>query len=243
MKYASGGGGQWARTCDSCQSAPSAVYCRADAAFLCGACDERVHHANRVASRHERVWVCEACERAPAEITCRADAAALCAACDGEVHSANPLARRHLRVPILLLSSRPDRDFGGSHPPPFGAQQHAAEESEGTGEDEAVSWLAIDKNCIQSNNQADYFGREVDDYLDLVDYNEIPNQEQQRQNYGNNEASERVVPSRCLAAREPQQQQSYWLELEYEVSNNGGLSYPAASLSHSVSLSVNFAHI
>lgn len=96
----------WVKPCDSC-GAPAAgsVYCHADAAYLCTACDIQVHMANHVASRHERVPVCEACEQAPAVVACHADAASLCAVCDVLVHSANKLAGRHERSPILPLPS------------------------------------------------------------------------------------------------------------------------------------------
>ncbi|PKA59131.1 Zinc finger protein CONSTANS-LIKE 2 [Apostasia shenzhenica] len=43
--------------CDSCRSAPCSVYCRADAAYLCGGCDAAVHAANSLARRHRRVPV------------------------------------------------------------------------------------------------------------------------------------------------------------------------------------------
>ncbi|KAF7806611.1 Zinc finger protein CONSTANS-LIKE 5 [Senna tora] len=96
--------GAWAgapsKLCDSCKSAAAAVFCRADSAFLCMLCDNRIHCANKLASRHERVWMCEVCEQAPASVTCKADAAALCVTCDSDIHSANPLARRHERVPV-----------------------------------------------------------------------------------------------------------------------------------------------
>ncbi|PON58581.1 Zinc finger-domain containing protein [Trema orientale] len=99
-----GGDGGWslaAKPCDSCKSAGSAaVFCRADSAFLCLSCDAKIHCANKLASRHERVWVCEVCEQAPAAVTCKADAAALCVSCDADIHSANPLAQRHDRVPV-----------------------------------------------------------------------------------------------------------------------------------------------
>lgn len=88
------------KPCDACQVASAVVYCRADTAFLCIGCDQKVHRANKLASRHERVWMCEVCELAPAVVTCRADAAALCVSCDRDIHSANPLARRHERVPV-----------------------------------------------------------------------------------------------------------------------------------------------
>ncbi|KAK4777952.1 hypothetical protein SAY87_018139 [Trapa incisa] len=91
------------RTCDSCKRAAAALFCRADAAFLCFCCDEEIHGANKLASRHERVFLCEVCEQAPAAVTCRADAASLCSACDADIHSANPLASRHHRIPVEPL--------------------------------------------------------------------------------------------------------------------------------------------
>lgn len=90
-----------AKLCDSCKTTSATVFCRADSAFLCLLCDSKIHAANKLASRHARVWVCEVCEQAPASVTCKADAAALCVTCDNDIHSANPLARRHERVPVV----------------------------------------------------------------------------------------------------------------------------------------------
>nr|BAJ08369.1 Hd1 [Oryza sativa Japonica Group] len=170
-----GGGGEgsgcpWARPCDGCRAAPSVVYCRADAAYLCASCDARVHAANRVASRHERVRVCEAYEQAPAALACRADAAALCVACDVQVHSANPLARRHQRVPVAPLPAIT-----------IPATSVLAEAVVATatvlgGKDEEVdSWIILSKDSNNNNNNNSsnngmYFG-EVDEYFDLVRYN------------------------------------------------------------------------
>lgn len=89
------------KPCNVCRIASASLYCRADAAYLCSGCDVKVHGANKLASRHERVWLCEVCEQAPAAVTCKADAASLCVSCDADIHSANPLARRHERVPIV----------------------------------------------------------------------------------------------------------------------------------------------
>ncbi|KAI3869188.1 hypothetical protein MKW92_022480 [Papaver armeniacum] len=97
-------GGNWSmntKPCDSCKSATALLFCRADSAFLCMTCDSNIHSANKLASRHERVWMCEVCESAPASVTCKADAASLCVTCDADIHSANPLARRHERVPVV----------------------------------------------------------------------------------------------------------------------------------------------
>ncbi|MCO5578357.1 hypothetical protein L7F22_032198 [Adiantum nelumboides] len=95
------------RSCDACQTSTALVFCRADAAYLCMACDVKVHGANKLASRHERVWMCEVCEQAPAVVTCKADAASLCSSCDADIHSANPLANRHERVPVLPFYEAP----------------------------------------------------------------------------------------------------------------------------------------
>ncbi|KAG0491903.1 hypothetical protein HPP92_005301 [Vanilla planifolia] len=49
--------GAWSSWCDSCRSVPCSVYCRADAAYLCGGCDATIHSANSLARRHYRVPV------------------------------------------------------------------------------------------------------------------------------------------------------------------------------------------
>ncbi|XP_074567838.1 zinc finger protein CONSTANS-LIKE 2-like [Curcuma longa] len=151
------------RQCDVCRSAPSLVYCHADAAFICVGCDERVHTANRLASRHERVWVCEACGRAPAALACCADSAVLCTACDAEVHSANVLAHRHYRVPISPLSFLPGEE--GEHLR--------------YGDKEAESWLLINRRNSLFNDQD-----QMDEYMNLDRYNNNCNetQNQERQN-------------------------------------------------------------
>ncbi|KAK7314549.1 hypothetical protein VNO77_33075 [Canavalia gladiata] len=55
MKAASALGGRTARPCDSCLKVRARWYCAADDAFLCHGCDNMVHSANQLASRHERV--------------------------------------------------------------------------------------------------------------------------------------------------------------------------------------------
>ncbi|RWV87695.1 hypothetical protein GW17_00050287 [Ensete ventricosum] len=41
--------------CNACEAAEAAVLCCADEAALCWACDEKVHAANRLAGKHQRV--------------------------------------------------------------------------------------------------------------------------------------------------------------------------------------------
>ncbi|XP_077217424.1 CONSTANS-like 2 [Tasmannia lanceolata] len=232
-----GRGGRRARTCDSCRVAACAVYCRADSAYLCTGCDARVHAANPVASRHERVWVDEACEHAPVSVTCKADAAALCHTCDSDIHSANPRARRHHRLPILGCISGPHVGLGIL---PVGLVEDsgdgfpASKVEEVEDEDEAASWLVFNsaKNDNQSNNGFLY-GGEIDEYLDLVGYNS-DTENQYHDHYSvMNGASDSVVPA---ANEEKQkQQQNLQLDMEFEASKVG-FTY-SASLSNSVSIS------
>ncbi|KAK3010088.1 hypothetical protein RJ639_012209 [Escallonia herrerae] len=258
LKEESKNGGNWARVCDTCRSAPCTVYCRADSAYLCTGCDARIHAANRVASRHERVWVCEACERAPAAFICKADAASLCTSCDADIHSANPLARRHHRVPVLpiqgSLYGTPGVDPEGSIVGVGGETEDGflTQEADGTidedDEDEAASWLLFNpvKNNNNQNNNGLLFGGEVvDEYLNLVEYNSSQenqfntdhynNQQQQytvtQKNYG----GDSVVPVQRGDAKnhQLQQYQNFQLGMEYDTSN-AGYCYPA-SVNQSVS--------
>lgn len=273
---AGGGGGEtnaWARVCDTCRAAACTVYCRADSAYLCAGCDARIHAANRVASRHERVWVCEACERAPAAFICKADAASLCTTCDADIHSANPLARRHHRVPVLPISGclygPPATDRVGSTAllaqtedgflSADGDEAFDQDQDEDT--DETSSWLLLNpvKNGQSQGNGGFLFGGEVDEYLDLVEYNsgaENNNQfgefnqnnqvQQGHQSYGvshqKSYGGDSVVPVQCGSEKSQLQQQhqnpSFHLGLEYESSKTG-YSYNG-SISHSVSLLFGF---
>ncbi|KAL0330155.1 UNVERIFIED_CONTAM: Zinc finger protein CONSTANS-LIKE 4 [Sesamum radiatum] len=164
-----GGDQTWsltAKLCDSCKTASATVFCRADSAFLCLACDAKVHAANKLASRHARVWVCEVCEQAPASVTCKADAAALCATCDRDIHSANPLARRHERLPVVPFYDAASATK--SSPSASAAEEFSEEEAE------AASWLLPDPNSKSEEESespeyksAEYLFSDMDPYLDL----------------------------------------------------------------------------
>nr|QBQ57661.1 CO [Eriobotrya deflexa] len=265
----------WARVCDTCRAAACTVYCRADSAYLCSGCDATIHAANPVASRHERVWVCEACERAPAAFLCKADAASLCTACDADIHSANPLARRHQRVPILpisgcLYSSQATEQDGMGVVLSAGVgtedgflSQEGDDTIDEEDEGEAASWLLLNpvKNSNNNNNtnaqnNGFFFGVEVDEYLDLVEYNSCAVQnnqftdhhqqhdQQQQQQYGvpyKNYGGDSVVPvyqhgevGKAHQMQQLQKQSFHQLGLEYESSK---AAYSCNGLSHSVSVS------
>ncbi|KAJ3699273.1 hypothetical protein LUZ61_002978 [Rhynchospora tenuis] len=203
----------WAQPCDSCGAAPGSVYCHADAAYLCNACDSRVHVANRVASRHERVPVCNACEQAPAVLACRADAAALCAACDALVHSANPLAGRHQRVPILPLPSFfPESTNDGTT-----------------------------TNVVKENNEEDneiMYGGDVDEYLDMAELNSCyenlgdANQEGMiMQETKSKEGTECIVPSHVMAAATAPTGEASTLDYSYTASRSNSVSFSSLEAS------------
>ncbi|KAK6158691.1 hypothetical protein DH2020_006005 [Rehmannia glutinosa] len=188
------GGETWsltAKLCDSCKTTSATVFCRADSAFLCVTCDAKIHAANKLASRHGRVWVCEVCEQAPAAVTCKADAAALCATCDRDIHSANPLARRHERLPIV-----PFYDAASA------AKSSSATEEFSEEEAEAASWLLPNPNSKLDEESgspeyksAEYLFSDMDPYLDLdlisgeQKPHHIATDDQQKQY-----SSDRVVP-------------------------------------------------
>ncbi|XP_076930449.1 zinc finger protein CONSTANS-LIKE 2-like isoform X2 [Bidens hawaiensis] len=165
------------RLCDTCRSRPGIIFCEADLAYLCTACDSHIHAVNKLSSRHKRVRVCDACEQAPAAFICKADVASLCTTCDEVIHSANPLSRRHHRVPVLpIFGSNPWSVLGlGFEPQESDAtldnNNNNNNNSIDQNEDEAASWLLFDHSPAKNNIQSDEFLFNGDEYLELVDYN------------------------------------------------------------------------
>ncbi|XP_068468700.1 B-box zinc finger protein 18-like isoform X3 [Phaseolus vulgaris] len=104
--------------CDVCESAAAILFCAADEAALCFACDQKIHMCNKLASRHIRVGLadptdvprCDICENAPAFFYCEIDGSSLCLQCDMIVHVGGK--RTHERY--LLLRQR--AEFPGDKP-------------------------------------------------------------------------------------------------------------------------------
>ncbi|KAK1326299.1 putative salt tolerance-like protein [Acorus calamus] len=102
--------------CDVCGGAQQAtIFCCADEAALCGGCDRRVHHANKLAGKHRRFSLrnptspsdsprCDICQERRAILFCQEDRAILCSECDSSIHTANPLTQKHNR--FLLTGVR-----------------------------------------------------------------------------------------------------------------------------------------
>ncbi|XP_012837095.1 PREDICTED: B-box zinc finger protein 20 isoform X2 [Erythranthe guttata] len=93
--------------CDVCGKEAAAVFCTADEAALCLSCDNRVHNANKLASKHPRFSIlnpqykespqCDICQERQALLFCQEDRALLCRECDIPIHRANELTKKHNR--------------------------------------------------------------------------------------------------------------------------------------------------
>ncbi|CAN8265078.1 unnamed protein product [Cochlearia groenlandica] len=235
------------KLCDSCKSATTALYCRQDAAFLCLSCDSKVHAANKLASRHARVWICEVCEQAPAHVTCKADAASLCVTCDRDIHAANPLSRRHDRVPVTPFYDSVDgnvkitavnflddcyfSDLNGN-----GSREEEEEES--------ASWLLpipkttamavaaeeVPGDIPEMNTGQKYMFSDPDPYLDYGSFDPKLVSEDR-----NNSGSDGVVPVENRTVRVSTVNENCY-ELDF-TGGSKGFTYGYNCISHSVSSS------
>ncbi|CAM0945031.1 unnamed protein product [Alopecurus aequalis] len=109
--------------CDVCAAEAASVFCCADEAALCDACDRRVHRANKLAGKHRRFSllhpssassqlpppVCDICQEKRGFLFCKEDRAILCRECDVAVHTASELTMRHTRFLLtgVQISSEP----------------------------------------------------------------------------------------------------------------------------------------
>lgn len=92
--------------CNVCETAEATVLCCADEAALCHDCDEKIHAANKLASKHQRVSLtqslsqmpkCDICQEAVGYFFCIQDRALLCRKCDVAIHTANAYVSAHQR--------------------------------------------------------------------------------------------------------------------------------------------------
>ncbi|KAL9262128.1 B-box zinc finger protein 22-like protein [Drosera capensis] len=116
--------------CHVCEAAEAAVLCCADEAALCHACDEKVHAANKLAGKHQRVNLsnnssqmpkCDICQELVGYFFCLEDRALLCRKCDVAIHSSNPFVSGHQRflltgVKVGLESTEPGSSSSGMKP-------------------------------------------------------------------------------------------------------------------------------
>ncbi|KAG6393838.1 hypothetical protein SASPL_144412 [Salvia splendens] len=92
--------------CNVCEAAKAKVLCCADEAVLCGDCDQKVHAANKLSSKHQRVHLstsssqkpkCDICQETVGYFFCLEDRALLCRRCDVSIHTTNHLVAAHQR--------------------------------------------------------------------------------------------------------------------------------------------------
>ncbi|XP_022978974.1 B-box zinc finger protein 18-like isoform X1 [Cucurbita maxima] len=138
--------------CDSCETAAATLFCAADEAALCTACDAKVHMCNKLASRHVRVGLanpsevprCDICENAPAFFWCEIDGSSLCLQCDVIVHvGGKRMHKRYLRLRQRVeFPGDTQNDVKGSNAKPMeqvetvrGQNQERGEENEKQEED------------------------------------------------------------------------------------------------------------
>ncbi|WOL13143.1 hypothetical protein Cni_G21912 [Canna indica] len=123
--------------CDVCGKEEASVFCCADEAALCVACDRRVHRANKVAGKHHRFSLfapsaqshptCDICQEKRGFLFCQEDRAILCRDCDASVHSANHLTMKHNR--FVLTGVRLSAETISSSPSPEPDEEAASAEA------------------------------------------------------------------------------------------------------------------
>ncbi|XP_077212156.1 zinc finger protein CONSTANS-LIKE 14-like isoform X2 [Tasmannia lanceolata] len=93
--------------CDFCTDSIAVLYCRADSARLCLACDQQVHSANALSRKHVRSQICDNCRAEPVSVRCATDNLLLCSDCDSDAHASCPVSASHVRNPIDGFSGCP----------------------------------------------------------------------------------------------------------------------------------------
>ncbi|XP_045805656.1 B-box zinc finger protein 21-like [Trifolium pratense] len=117
--------------CDVCNKHQASLFCTADEAALCSACDHRVHHANKLASKHHRfslndlnspnhLPLCDICHERKGFVFCQEDRAIVCKDCDLKTHAANEHTKKHNRFLLsgIKLLSHADTSLSPAPPAP-----------------------------------------------------------------------------------------------------------------------------
>ncbi|KAK4490288.1 hypothetical protein RD792_000954 [Penstemon davidsonii] len=123
--------------CDVCNKDEASVFCLADEAAICAACDHRVHHANKLAGKHQRFSlhhplpkqapICDICQERRAFLFCQQDRAILCEECDNSIHKANEHTQKHSR--FLLTGVKLSSTSTLYSPSPYTVQESASSSS------------------------------------------------------------------------------------------------------------------
>ncbi|KAL8507697.1 hypothetical protein ACS0TY_018295 [Phlomoides rotata] len=126
--------------CNVCEAAEANVLCCADEAALCWACDQKVHAANKLASKHQRVPLsnssshmpkCDICQETVGYFFCLEDRALLCRRCDVAIHTSNSLVSVHQR--FLLTGVKVGLE--ATEPGPSSTPTHFHLDEKGSGQE------------------------------------------------------------------------------------------------------------
>ncbi|XP_052623016.1 B-box zinc finger protein 19 [Lactuca sativa] len=197
--------------CDVCESAAAILFCAADEAALCRACDEKVHMCNKLASRHVRVGLadpsdvprCDICENAPAFFYCGIDGSSLCLQCDMVVHVGGKrthgrylLLRQQVEFPGDRNGNGREDELGSQPVDPNNPPKLTTRDNHNHNQHHRLSAIGM----MENNNNTDNVGRMENKMIDL---NSKPqrmhgqtsnNQEQGMEISGGNNECASVVP-------------------------------------------------
>nr|XP_043622573.1 B-box zinc finger protein 20-like [Erigeron canadensis] len=170
--------------CDVCHKSEAVVYCTADEASLCNACDHRVHHANKLASKHPRFSLlnpsfkdsprCDICQERRAFLFCKEDRAILCRECDIPIHTANEHTQKHTRfllTGVKLSTSLSCYDNSSFQQTPCSSNSNCSIENDSTkgigarNYQRGASISPNDSNCSMSGHDHEEGGRSISEYL------------------------------------------------------------------------------
>ncbi|XP_050366552.1 B-box zinc finger protein 20 [Argentina anserina] len=177
--------------CDVCDKAEATLFCSADEAALCDACDRRVHHANKLASKHKRFVLlqptckdsprCDICQEIRGFLFCQEDRAILCRDCDHSIHKANEHTKKHHRfllTGVKLSSDSTPYPTSSSSCSTFSDEvditsstDHARVDSKSstkrprTGSNEQTSSCKVEHNCSISDNGSVISTNSMSEYL------------------------------------------------------------------------------
>ncbi|KAJ6825748.1 zinc finger protein CONSTANS-LIKE 14-like [Iris pallida] len=128
--------------CDYCTGSTAVIYCRADSARLCLACDRHVHSANALSLKHVRSHVCDGCGAQPASARCSTDGLSLCPDCDSDAHAGSGSEPVHARSAIEGFTGCPSPfDLAAA----WGLDlDPAAKEKVGPGSESGSDWVNLD---------------------------------------------------------------------------------------------------
>ncbi|KAJ9567304.1 hypothetical protein OSB04_003270 [Centaurea solstitialis] len=147
--------------CDVCNKEEASVFCSADDAALCSACDHRVHHANILAGKHPRFSlllpspkdspICDICQEKKAILFCQQDRAILCKDCDVAIHKVNEHTKNHCRFLLtgVKLSPAPLLPTAGNENPKPRDQEPVNQASVRT---QKMTTAATDQNTGPKSN-------------------------------------------------------------------------------------------